>query len=150
MTSSQKLIISVGIISLLALLPFPTTTCPEWTLQILASNGKPYPHANATQHWQYYSVEHHDHYEDACADNSGTVTFPKRTFTASIAQRALGGILEVLQVGVHSSFGSHSYVIASGAGYDNHLVSYTGGEPPKSVQLTTKSDHEFLYRKVCK
>lgn len=149
MNAKQKLLIYCGILAVV-FVPFPTTVCPEWTLQILMSDGRPYSHANATEHWQYYSVEERGHEEDICADDQGIVIFPKRVFMASLARRVFGAIMEIMEVGVHSSFGSDAYVIASAPGYDNHLVSYAGGRPPKIIRLTDKTDREFPYRKVCK
>jgi hypothetical protein len=130
--------------------PYTTTVCPQWTLQILDEHGVPVPYANVIQCWQFYSLESSEHKDDVCADPEGKVTFPRRPFTAAFTSRVAGALNEVFSLGVHASVGGSAYVIASGHGYDNHSVSYRSGQPPTTLQLTRhEADDRFPYRRRC-
>ncbi len=148
--SRKTFFISIGALLFLALIPFPTTICPAWHLQVLDKNDQPFPYANASQIWRYYSLEEEDHIDDQCSDSQGRISFPKRTFTSSLATRAWGAVRKIRELGIHASIGSSAYVLVSGPGYDNHLLKCTGTERQCIIRLTEEApDEMFPHRKRC-
>lgn len=118
MTGRTVIVGLTAIVLIGAIIPFPQTIAPDWTVTTLDATRKPLTGITVREVWQQYSVENSSHEEDRLTDSSGKVHFPRRTYWTSIASRFLGCAREVSALGVHASCGAHSYLVAFGKGVD--------------------------------
>jgi hypothetical protein len=140
----------IVIILILSLIPYTSVVCPAWEIQVIDEYGNPFPKANISHYWQYYSLEHNDHELDTCTDVTGNITFPERTVSAGFLRRIYGIVSEILDQGQNASIGPHTNVIASGKGYDNHALYYNNDTIPQVIQLKKHApDSLFIYRRNC-
>jgi len=102
----------------IALIPLPQEVAPDWTVTTLDASRKPITGITVREVWQQYSLEPSSHEEDRLTDSKGEVHFPRRTYSTSIAARFFGCAREIGGLGVHASFGPHSYLVAFGKGVD--------------------------------
>ncbi len=145
----RTLIWSIGIAAVI-LIPYPTTVCPTWKLQVVDESGRPFAKAGVVQIWRYYSMEETDHQEMRCTNQAGLVEFPRRTFVASFLKRGMGAALELREMGRNASIGASAFVIVGAPGYDNHGAHYWRGKPPGIVKLTKRAPESmFPYRERC-
>jgi len=116
-------LIFLGIVYLFV--PVHVTVAPEWTVEVKDAEGRPMPGACVVQWWQHYSVEDDNHEESILTDESGLVSFPRRTLRASGWSRIIGAANNLRESGVHASFGPYSHVAAYKFGYGemSHLDS---------------------------
>lgn len=92
-----------------------TVVVPAWTIQVVDPSGKPMKHVFVRQVWRDYDMEESDHESDAYTDRNGFVSFPERTEPkVSEDVRKNARLKQVQELGVHASFGFHSYIIAWG------------------------------------
>jgi hypothetical protein len=94
-----------------SVVPFPTTTVPEWKLRYVDKRGNPVPGLLVSQTWQNYSIESRANYTDGSTDLQGYVTFPEHKSWSPLLVRLVHPVLNILSTGVHASFGSSSWVI---------------------------------------
>ena len=71
-------------------IPFPQTTVPAWTAQVIDESGKPQPNVAVREVWQNYTLEHLPHREDRPTDPSGQVIFPRRILWRPLIANAFG------------------------------------------------------------
>jgi len=84
-----------------------------------------------SEHWHHFSIETEGHEADFLTDEHGYVAFPRRTIKASLLMRAFGPVRNVLQTGVHSSFGPVAYLIVlTGFEHSSENADYRPGYPP--------------------
>jgi hypothetical protein len=110
-----KVSLAVGVILLAALLiSTESLVVPTWSVEVIDINGKPIEGINVRQVWQDYSVELQSHEEVIVTGKNGKASFPERKVAASTLARILGPIGNVLNTGVHASFGPSSWLIVWG------------------------------------
>lgn len=128
------LLIVLGVISLY---PYKTTVVPAWKLRVVDAEGNPVKNMPVNYSWQNYSLESNGNEERTRTDENGYVSFPERTIRAALLQRMLGPVLNILQTGVHASFGSSGHIVVWGRPeeYETESLSYDGGVPPEKVVL---------------
>ncbi|MFH2049800.1 MAG: hypothetical protein ABIJ12_10185 [bacterium] len=149
---TKRIILSIiaVVILVLSLIPYTSVVCPAWEIQVIDEYGNPFPKANISHYWQYYSLEDFDHELDTCTDVTGNITFPERTISAGLLMRIYGIVNEILDQGQNASIGPHTNVIASGKGYDNHLFYYNNQKTPQVIQLKKHAPYSlFIYRRNC-
>jgi len=124
----------VGLLVLLGIVlfyPIESTVVPEWAAHVVDERGNSLPNVRVIEHWHHFSIEIHGHEEEALTDEHGYVTFPRRSIRASLFMRVLGPLRNVLQTGVHSSFGPvASLVILTGFEHSTENADYQPGHPP--------------------
>lgn len=128
----KKIIITVIILFIISLIPFPTTMVPEWKLKVVDENDKPYQNLLVRQHCRNYTLN-----RDCSGDEpnpytnqDGEVVFPKRTVSMSLLIRGMTTMGSLFQkfFSYHGELGSRVTVDASGPlGYQR--LEYKPGEP---------------------
>jgi hypothetical protein len=96
---------------MLALIPFPSLTAPDWRITVIDEAHKSVKGALVRESYTNYSIEAERHESDAFTDGSGIVSFPARRIHGSVLRR-LFGTLRAAMGGVHASFGPSAYVNA--------------------------------------
>ncbi len=107
---------AASLILLLLLIPTEDIVCPEWDVLITDTDGRPVEGANVTVFSQQYTVESHDVEITKLTGSNGHVHFSARRLH-SIGLLRLVGVIRNLGQGVHASFGVHTHLAASKAGY---------------------------------
>ena len=82
-----QLIVGLVFLAVLLLCPFKTTTAPRWRIQVVDESGKPVPHTQVTEKWEYFDIEVAPWVETRSTDEQGRTEFPRRTIWASLARR---------------------------------------------------------------
>ena len=116
MSRSSKWTLALVALFAILLFPFETTVVPEQQVLVVNEDMRPIKGALVRQIWQHYSLEREGHEEDVRTDQSGRLTFPRRTIRASLFRRTLGPGMNVLTKGVHASFGVHTDMLQLGGG----------------------------------
>lgn len=98
------------------LFPFETTVVPPKSVLVLTEDRKPIEGASVRQIWQNYSLESDGHEQDLTTNESGRVTFPRRTIRANILKRAVRPIWNIFRQGIHASYGIHTEILELGGG----------------------------------
>lgn len=128
---------TLAAVALVCVIPFPTTTVPEWKIRYVDKKGRPVPGLPVSQTWQNYSIESQPNYTDGLTDAQGYVVFPEHGSWSPVVIRLVHPILNVLSQGVHAGFGNTSWVQARcdvRATQDTQAVYY--GQPlPTNVVL---------------
>lgn len=115
----------------LLLVPFPTTMVPEWRVQVINRQGHVLRGEFVRQSWTDYSLESCcGDMDDAWADESGYVVFPRRVIWASLLARTVKPPLAKLMTLAHGSAGVHADVTAWGRDGVAVSVRYEPGVPP--------------------
>lgn len=114
----KRLILWIALVALLSWMFIPTTeiVSPEWTVLVTDTAGHPVEGASVTVFSQQYTVETQDTEETKVTGEEGRVHFSGRKIHAMGITRLLG-VIRNLDQGVHASFGVHTHVHASKAGY---------------------------------
>lgn len=114
----KKWTMAVCAVSVIAIaIPFPVTVAPEWKVFVVDEKEKPLAKVSVREHWQQYSVDDKGNEETKFTDDSGVVTFPKKTIRASFFVRTLGCFDQFSKYGAHASCGAHSHVFAFAQNY---------------------------------
>ena len=77
----------LGLLLIVFLYPFQSTTVPQWNLRVVDDAGAPVRGINVTEHWQHHPVDSSEHEEVQRTNQDGFVSFDIRTFRASLARR---------------------------------------------------------------
>ena len=122
---------AASLILLLLLIPTEDIVCPEWDVLITDTDGRPVEGANVTVFSQQYTVESHDVEITKLTGSNGHVHFSARRLH-SIGLLRLVGVIRNLGQGVHASFGVHTHLAASKAGYGD----------PSALDLFAQNERE--------
>jgi hypothetical protein len=109
--SRRMLKLVAGGLLVVGLVPFPTTTVPEWRLQYVDGAGRPVAGLPVEQTWQNYSIESTGNLMTLRTDTQGYVVFPSHSTWSPFLLRVLGPVGNVFRTGVHASFGPSSWLI---------------------------------------
>ena len=93
---------------------FESTTVPPQSVLVVTEDWKPVQGALVRQSWQNYSVEADGHEEDLPTDETGRVSFPRRTVRASLLWRIYRPVANILTQGIHASFGVQTETLPLG------------------------------------
>ena len=109
MKAVTKLILCLFIVGISGLLvyPYETTVVPDWRVRVVDENGNPVSGVTVTEYWRHMSFESDDHHAEAITDYSGYVSFPGRTTRAPLIRRAIGSLINRLNVH-RADFGPHA------------------------------------------
>lgn len=114
----KTLLILVPIVLVVILVyPWETVVVPKWRARIVDESGNIVKGAKISETWQDYSVESYEHWADGVTDNDGYVAFPRRTVRASLVRRVIWPIKNVLETGIHASFGRDAFLRIAEPGY---------------------------------
>ncbi len=124
------------ILLIVSLIPFKTTTVPEWRVRYIDKKGRPFASLPVEQTWQNYSAEASANYLRKETDQQGYIKFPKHEVWAPLLVRFALPIINVLSSGINAGFGPTSWLVTScnvlhvgdGAVYD-------GNDLPSTVVL---------------
>lgn len=107
---------------LLLWLVFPKrdVVSPDWDVIVTDLQNQPIAGAQVTDFSQQYTLESQDTEENATTGIDGRVHFHMRTVRATGFRRLLGGLSQ-LQYGPHGSYGVHTHIHASKAGYGDPM-----------------------------
>lgn len=122
------MILWIGLAALLLWMFIPSTdiVLPEWTVMVTDTAGQPLEGTSVTVSSQQYTVETHDTEETKLMGRDGRTHFSGRKVQAIGIVRLLG-VIRNLDQGVHASFGVHTWVNASKAGYgEPSILSWSG------------------------
>lgn len=77
----------IFLISLILILPYRSTTSPQWNIQVVDASGNPVPGLWVTEEWEYFGIDTAGSIESKQVDSTGRVSFPRRVIWASLASR---------------------------------------------------------------
>lgn len=132
-----------AILLIVFLIPYPTTTVPEWRIRYIDTKGRPFVSLPVEQTWQNYSVESSGHTLSKETDRNGYVIFPEHDVWASLLHRIVGPIGNVLSTGIEASFGPSSWLINQcnlGQTEDGDAY-YNGDDLPSTIVLIFEDSH---------
>lgn len=132
----KRLIVILGIVSVLLIYPFKKTLVPEQHVLVVTKDMHPVTNALVRQSWQDYSLESAGHEDDARTDVNGRITFPSRTIRAPLLLRMLGPLISIVGQGIHTSFGVHT-----------NMVPLANGDVTVSSEVVQRQPNEILYRR---
>lgn len=136
----QGAIVAVATLLILSLIPRESVVVPAWSVQIVGVDSRPVEGINVRQVWQDYTLESNSHEEMVVAPRDGRVSFPERRISVPRLMLVVGIIRNVLNSGVHSSFGPSSWLIIWGKDDLEGNVSYVPGLPlPDRVTVQKRS-----------
>src|SRR5258705_2350714 len=102
-------------IAAVCIIPLPHLVAPRWSVTVVDESNRPLSGITVRESSQDYSLESTSHEVDLVSDVEGRVVFPARFLFASIAS-----VANVLETGVHASFGTHTWVLAFGRGLEGY------------------------------
>jgi hypothetical protein len=111
---------------LIFLFPYPTTSIPEWRVQVVDTLDNPMPNFKINQKWSNGGKEN---IETLTTNIDGVVVFPVRTTFRPLLFRIITGLLERINniVMLHGSFvGPYAWVY-SGDGARADMLLYSEG-----------------------
>jgi hypothetical protein len=119
--------ILVAVFAALLTVPLPTTSVPEWEINVVNEFEEPMLNARVTQEWSN-SIFLGDAHDTLISDSNGQVTFPPRTFWCPLLFRVLLRILEhINSVLLHGSrIGAYSTVVCEEGRY--YWLKYQSGD----------------------
>ncbi|MEQ1606558.1 MAG: hypothetical protein ABL999_16990 [Pyrinomonadaceae bacterium] len=126
-------LIGVGSVS------YSSVIVPKWQITVLDGDGRPIPDQVVHQFWIHSTFESANsggHEESLVTDDFGTVSFPERTFSASLIRRGWGFFKERIDFSTHTSYGPFSMVFIEGP--NSGSLYYRGG-PITDTTITAKA-----------
>lgn len=84
-------LLALGVMALL--IPFPTTTVPDWHLEVVDEKGLPLPRAEVVERWSHGLVWG-ENSESKLSDESGVVEFPRRSFWCPFVIRIAASVID--------------------------------------------------------
>lgn len=127
------------LVAVLLLYPFETTVVPEWKVRIVDEAGTPVKAIRVKQFWQNYSVELSGNQQELMTDDSGFVSFPRRTVRANLLHRIFVSAINIVTQGFHASFGVSAHLVP--VSYDKYLAGaiYSPSKPlPGEIVLKSR------------
>jgi hypothetical protein len=123
-----RVIVACGMV-LLSLIPYQSTTVPEWRLRVITTQGEPLTGVQVYQTWQYYGLDSSGTFNSdiKVTDETGYVFFPKRTVNASLLQRSLAFLGDWVNINPHASSGPYAHISVHRGG-TTYSADYKGGE----------------------
>lgn len=141
--------VAVGVLVVVAIFPFSSTTTTEARLRVLDESATPASGLLVEQEWKDVTVEDDLHYAYERTDQNGFVVFPARTVRSSFLVRLVTATWRFLTQGVHASTGSHGAITVYGKD-DPYVWGWTGYQLngnrwPSDIRL--KRSDTPIYRK---
>jgi hypothetical protein len=106
----RKILLALVILSAV---PFPQTTVPAWTAQVVNESGTPQPNVAVHEAWQNYTLEQTPHNEDLFTNATGQVTFPRRFLWRPLIANAIGTLRNRMKDGNKANFGPAAFISAA-------------------------------------
>jgi hypothetical protein len=119
-------VIVTGLALGLALIPFASPHCPDWTVTVIDKRDQPIPGMTVRLSYQNHSAEDASHEVDGITDQRGQVTFSAQALHASCIRRCYYTLLSA-RAGIHASFGPSASVFAFGKGMEGSDVDPKSG-----------------------
>lgn len=110
------------LLGLMLLYPFESTVVPAKNVLVVTEDSRPIQGVIVRQIWQNYSLESEGHQQDLRTDESGRVSFQRRTIRASVLRRIVHPIWNILRQGVHAGFGAHTDMFALGNVTEKQII----------------------------
>lgn len=86
---------------------------PAWRVELVDSEGRPYPDVKVIESWVHYATRHVPEYEERRSDSSGVVVFSERTVRLRGLDEFSGAVRAIERLGFHASFGRSAWVTVS-------------------------------------
>ena len=96
--------------------PYSSVVAPAQRIVVMNEKSQPVKGVGVRQSWQHYTLESHSHEEDLTTGTDGRVAFPERRIRACLFARWTYPFGNILNQGVHASFGPDTYIIILGKG----------------------------------
>ena len=146
MTASKQLIglMFFLLIFVSLLVPYPTTSIPEWHVTLVYEDGSIAPDIEVRQEWSHSSTLGTQS-ENKTSDTNGNVVFPERRFYAPLLFR---GILWMLDLAAYyvmphgSSIGPHARVVSNKEFVDQ--IYFRESEKPQRTLLIRRSNSNTI------
>jgi hypothetical protein len=115
------------LVALALLIPFPTTSVPEWKVKVVDEIGNPLANVEVRQTWSHGQGDVED---NRISNEQGYVVFPARKLILPLILRIPLRALEHLEnLTLHgASIGGRAYIWSANADHRNWLHYYEGGE----------------------
>ncbi len=125
----RVLVAVCGALLLLGSIKYESTTVPEWDLRVINPRGEPLSGVQVYQTWKHYSLDSSDTFnrEIKVTDETGRVSFPRRTVNASLLRRVLSSVGRWVNINPHASFGPHAHISIHRGG-NTYVADYEEGE----------------------
>jgi hypothetical protein len=101
----------LGVFVAASLVPYRIIIAPVWRVEVVEADGKPRTSLKVTQSWTYYALMSESRHDEQLTNERGEVVFPMRSVRTCALHRVLGAVWELVQMGVHASFGPHAYIV---------------------------------------
>lgn len=127
------LVIVCPFVSVVLLVPWPSTVAPQVRLQVLDETGNPAPNILVTQRWGHYNVGSENEASSRTDDN-GYVEFPARRVKANLVSRTIKPIVGIF---IHEGAGPYAQIHAFGTDpyVWTSMPSSIKDPPPKELHL---------------
>jgi hypothetical protein len=106
----RKILLALVIV---IVIPFPQTTVPAWTAQVVDPSGAPQSNVAVREAWQNYTLEQTPHNEDLITNATGQVAFPRRALWRPLISNAIGTLRNRMKEGAKANYGPAAFVAAS-------------------------------------
>ena len=124
------------LLTVVMLLPYPTTVVPEWRIRVVDRDGAPVAGEPVRETWQHYSLEGDGHEEELLTDGNGYVVFPERKIWATPLGRIVNTSIAAVLSLAHGGMGVHAWVMAPRHVMSCYPCSYRPGEPlPAEIRI---------------
>jgi len=110
------------VLGLWLIVPTRDIVSPDWSVLVTDDSGQPIAGASVSVSEQQYTLESTDHEDDKVTGADGRVHFDGRRLWANGFRRVFGTVKNVLDTGVHASFGVHTHLHAWKAGYGDPSI----------------------------
>ncbi len=115
--------------AVVALLPYPTTVVPEWSIRVVDGNGAPVVGGTVRETWRDYSLEGDGHEEELLTNRAGYVVFPERKIWAPPLFRVLFTSCAAVSTLAHGSMGPHASLMVPRSSLSGLDCDYEPGRP---------------------
>lgn len=122
----NKTIKIAAIVGIICIVPVPHMVAPRWSVTVVDESHRPRAGLTVRESSQDYSLESTSHEVDLTSSADGRAIFPARYLYASVVQRMLGAVRNIIETGVHASFGTHTWVLAFGKGLEGYSEDWHG------------------------
>ena len=143
MARSKRLAIILIACSALALVPFPTTLAPDFTLRVVDGNGIPLKGIRVWETCTHYTYDLSS--EDTCAhysdnrqqtDADGNVHFSRKFVWFGFLARIVRSSINHLRLIAHGSVGRHvTLFMTDNSGFTSLVIDVNPENPPNEIVL---------------
>ncbi len=105
-------VLGVGVLAY-SLVPRTVVIVPAWRVEVVDSDGRPYPNVKVVESWVHYAKRHVPEYEVRRANSAGVVVFVERTVRLTGLDELMGAARSIQRLGINASFGRSAWITVS-------------------------------------